>query len=93
MVLDSIDVYVIDIKYYKSCWVKYVIGVLCKIIKDDKERLRSEIVVKLQFLNFIKVVFDSGEIFNMVQLEQVFDFILNENNSLKIFILSKQGLF
>lgn len=53
MVLDSIDVYVIDIKYYKSCWVKYVIGVLCKIIKDDKERLRSEIVVKLEFLNFI----------------------------------------
>lgn len=31
ILVDSKDVYVIDIKYYKNCWIKYVINVFCKL--------------------------------------------------------------
>lgn len=50
--LDVIDVYVIDIKYYKNCWFKNVINVIKKVLVFDKCSLDLviEVVVRIEFL-------------------------------------------
>ena len=53
-------------------------GVLHKTIKDDEERSRSETAAKLEFLNLTQAALNSGEILNMAQLEQAFDYFSNK---------------
>lgn len=59
-----------------------VTGVLHKPTKADEGRSRndSETATKLEFLNLTQAALDSGEIFNMTQLDQAFDSFSNENN-------------
>lgn len=62
-VIDFEDVVVIDIKYYKKCWVCNVLSVLWKGV-DNKSNLvclgSVEIVIEVEFLDLIKKILKDG---------------------------------
>lgn len=81
IVINVSDVYVIDIKYYKNCWIKNVLNVFCKflVLCLLSFVLVGEIVVKIEFLIIMEIMLRNGNVFYMLELDIVFNSIVKEN--------------